>query len=74
MQDSYAKAMAPFGLERGLSKEETGAIHQTLNEWRKAECERLEKELATLADNILADEQNTHTAGTLESELFDELQ
>ena len=74
MQDSYAEAMAPFGLERGLSKEETGAIHQTLNEWRKAECERLEKELAELADNVLADERDTHTAGAMESELFDELQ
>ena len=74
MQDSYAEAMSPFGLERGLSKEETGAIHQTLNEWKKAECERLEKELANLADDILADEQASHTAGTLESELFEELQ
>ena len=73
MQDSYAKAMAPFGLERGLSKEETGAIHQTLNEWRKAECERLEKELATLADNILTDEQYSQAAVKLESELFEEL-
>lgn len=43
------------------------------NQWRKAECERLEKELANLADNILADERDTHTAATLESELFDEL-
>lgn len=74
MQDSYAEAMSPFGLERGLSKEETGAIHQTLNEWKKAECERLEKELANLADDILADEQDSHTAGTLESEVFEELQ
>lgn len=74
MQDGYAEAMAPFGLERGLSKEETGAIHQTLNEWRKVECERLEKELANLADNILADDRETHTAGIQESELFDELQ
>lgn len=74
LQDSYAKAMSPFGLERGLSKEETGAIHQTLNEWRKEECERLEKELAELVDNVLANERDTHTAGALESELFDELQ
>ena len=74
MQDSYAKSMAPFGLERGLSKEQTGALHQTLNEWRQAECERLEKELANLADDVLADERDTRTAGTLESELFDELQ
>ena len=41
---------------------------------RKAECERLEKELSNLADNILADEHNTHIAGTLKSELFKELQ
>ncbi len=74
MQDSYAEAMAPFGLERGLSKEQTGAIHQTLNEWKKAECERLEKELAELADNVLSDERHTCTKEALESELFDELQ
>ena len=74
MQDSYAKAMEPFGLERGLSKEQTGAIHQTLNEWRQAECERLEKELANLADNILADEQYSQAAVKLDSELFEELQ
>ena len=74
MQDSYAKAMSPFGLERGQSKEQTGAIHQTLNEWRKAECERLEKELANLADYILADGQNSPSAVKLESELFEELQ
>ena len=74
MQDSYAKAMAPFGLERGLSKEQTGAIHQTLNEWKKAECERLEKELSNLADYILADGQNSPSAVKLESELFEELQ
>lgn len=74
MQDSYAEAMAPFGLERGISKEQTGAIHQTLNEWKKAECERLEKELAELADNVLSDERHTYTTGALESKLFDELQ
>ena len=73
MQDSYAEAMEQFGLERGLSKEQTGARHQTLNEWRQAECERLEKELASLADNILADEKNCHTIDDHESELFDEL-
>lgn len=72
-QDSYAEAMTPFGLERGLSKGQTGAMHQTLNEWQKAECERLEKELANLADNILADDRETHSAGTQGSKLFDDL-
>lgn len=73
MQDSYAEAMAPFGLERGLSKEQTGAIHQTLNEWKKAECERLEKELAELADNVLAEDRKTPPEKLTENELFDEL-
>lgn len=74
MQDSYAEAMAPFGLERGISKEQTGAIHQTLNEWKKAECERLEKELAELADNVLAEDRATKPQELAENGLFDELQ
>ncbi len=73
MQDSYAEAMVPFGLERGLSKEQTGKIHQTLNEWKKAECERLKKELAELADNILEDDSEIHITGTRGSELFYDL-
>lgn len=72
LQDSYAKAMAVFGLHRGESKEQTGARHQTLHEWRKAECERLEKELAEMADNVLADEQEVPPQ-TVESDIFDEL-
>ena len=35
LQTSYAKAMEPFGLERGRSKKETKAKHQTLNEYYK---------------------------------------
>lgn len=73
MQDSYAEAMAPFGLERGISKEQTGAIHQTLNEWKKTECERLEKELAELADNVLAQDSITQSIQPSESEIFDGL-
>ena len=73
MQDSYAASMKRFGLVRGLSKEQTGAQHQTLNEWHKAECERLEQELAQLADNILAEDKETQSAKFPEHELFDEL-
>ena len=73
MQDSYAEAMAPFGLERGLSKEQTGAIHQTLNDWKKAECERLEKELAELADNVLAEDRETKPQELTDNGLFEEL-
>ena len=74
MQDSYADAMAPFGLERGISKEQTGTIHQTLNEWKKAECERLEKELAELADNVLSEDREMKPQELVENELFEELQ
>lgn len=73
MQDSYAESMKRFGLVRGLSKEQTGAQHQTLNEWHKAECERLERELAQLADNILAEDKETKSAKLTECELFDDL-
>ena len=45
LQDSYAEAMEVFGLERGRSKEETGANHQSLNEWHKQEEERLLAEI-----------------------------
>lgn len=54
MQDSYAEAMAEFGLERGISKEITRARHQTLHEWYKAECERM-------ADEVLNDDIDIFT-------------
>ena len=73
MQDSYANAMKHFGLERGLSKEQTGAKHQTLQEWKKAECERLEKEIADLTASIFADEKEQTKDGTVCSDLFNEL-
>ena len=72
LQDSYAAAMAPFGLVRGESKEQTGARHQTLHEWHKAESERLEKELIEMANNVLADEKEI-APQSLESDIFDEL-
>ena len=72
LQDSYAKAMAPFGLERGQSKEQTGAVHQTLQEWRQAESERLERELQEMTEGIFA-EDNKHTAYHLENDIFDDL-
>ena len=71
MQDSYAKAMSPFGLCRGISKDITYATHQTLHEWKIAECERLKKEIAELTENIFADEQNR--TEPLDSKLFDML-
>ena len=73
LQDSYAEAMSPFGLVRGESKEQTGARHQTLKEWRQAECERLEKELEELANNVLLEEVETTPHNEIHSDLFDEL-
>ena len=72
LQDSYAADMERFGLIRGESKEQTGAIHQTLHEWKKSECERLEKELIEMANNVLSDEKEI-APQTLESDIFDEL-
>ena len=72
MQDSYAADMAQFGLIRGESKEQTGARHQTLHEWNKSECERLEKELQEMKESVFADEKET-TSPTIESEIFDDL-
>ena len=72
MQDSYAADMAQFGLIRGESKEQTGARHQTFHEWNKLECERLEKELQEMKENVFADEKET-TTPSIESEIFDDL-
>ena len=72
LQDSYAAAMAPFGLIRGESKEITKARHQTLDEWHRAESERLEKELVEMANNVLADETEI-AVQSLESAIFDDL-
>ncbi len=49
MQDSYAEVMAQFGLERGKSKKETKARHQTLAEWHKKEEQRLSEEKKEIA-------------------------
>ncbi|MDO4607783.1 MAG: MobV family relaxase [Clostridia bacterium] len=72
LQDSYAESMAQFGLIRGESKEQTGARHQTLHEWKKSECERLEKELQEMKESVFADEKET-TSPSIESEIFDDL-
>ena len=72
MQDSYAEAMSPFGLARGKSKDETRAEHQSLHEWHKSECERLEKKLREMVEDVFADEQETAPQG-IESDVFDEL-
>ena len=74
LQDSYAEVMKPFELVRGESKEQTKARHKTLHEWRKEECERLEQELAKMADDILADEvPDKREAVENSNELFDSL-
>ena len=72
LQDSYAEAMAPFGLERGQSKEQTGVVHQTLQEWRQAESERLERELQEMTEGIFAEDKE-HTATPFENDIFDNL-
>ncbi len=73
MQNTYAEAMAPFGLARGESKERTQARHQTLHEWKKAECERLERELEAMADDILAEQNEASTHYDIDSDIFDNL-
>lgn len=73
MQDSYADAMKQFGLKRGESKEKTGAKHQSLHEWHKSECKRLEKELAEITDNILKDEQEVKLTDVIGNDLFEDL-
>ncbi len=72
MQDSYAEAMSPFGLVRGESKEQTGARHKTLHEWKKEECERLEEELAKMADHVLEDEKEI-SPKHIDSAVFNDL-
>lgn len=71
LQDSYAEAMKQFGLERGRSKEETRANHQSLDEWHKQEEERLladivaiEKEkvvIAQIKEQVLEGDQRPDT-------------
>ena len=74
MQDSYAERMTPFGLVRGESKEVTNARHQTLQEWKKEECERIESELIEMVDNVLSEkEEPSKDEYIFESEIFDEL-
>lgn len=73
LQDSYAEAMAQFGLVRGESKEQTGARHKTLHEWHKEESERLEKELQEMADAVLADSDLPECKKHPNSQTFDDL-
>ena len=85
LQDSYAEAMKEFGLERGRSKEETRANHQSLAEWHKQEEERLladivniEKEKAVIEQvkkQVLDDEPAHHTkTRAIGDDLFDILE
>lgn len=45
LQSSYAEKMATFGLERGKSKKETKAKHQTLSEYYKQKNEQLKNDI-----------------------------
>lgn len=72
MQDRYAEAMAPFGLVRGKSKEQTGAKHQSLHEWRKKENERMERELQEMIEDVFADHPEQEPQ-IIESDLFEGL-
>ena len=85
LQDSYAEAMAQFGLERGRSREETGANHQSLAEWHKQEEERLlaeivkiEKEKAVIEqvkNRVFADDRAVpKRSRVIGDELFDILE
>lgn len=47
-QDSYAKKMAPFGLERGISKKETRARHKTKTEYLKENIKKIENDIEKL--------------------------
>lgn len=63
LQTSYAKAMEPFGLERGRSKKETKAKHQTLNEYYKhavdtaEEFKKIENEVKTSIEKLKEDSE-----------------
>ena len=63
LQTSYAKAMDPFGLERGRSKKETKAKHQTLNEYYKhavdtaEEFKKIENEVKTSIEKLKEDSE-----------------
>ena len=65
--------MKPFGLVRGESKDITHAKHQSLHEWKKIECERLEKEIVELTENICGDDKEQTRTEPVDSELFDML-
>ncbi len=71
LQDSYAEAMAPFGLERGLSKAETKARHKTIQEWHKEKSAQLEKELKEMTDNIFCKDENKDYSGIIGNNIFD---
>jgi len=85
LQDSYAEAMEQFGLERGRSKEETRANHQSLNEWHKqgeerllAEIVKIEKEKAVIEqvkNRVFADDRAVpQKSRVIGDELFDILE
>lgn len=63
LQTSYAKAMEPFGLERGRSKKETKAKHQTLSEYYKyavdtaEEFKKIENEVKTSIEKLKEDSE-----------------
>ena len=71
LQDSYADAMAQFGLVRGISKEQTRANHISLDEWHKqeeaqlladiAKIEREKEVIAQIRETVLEDDQRPYT-------------
>ena len=83
LQTSYAKAMEPFGLERGRSKKETKAKHQTLNEYYKQKNEQLkndikkieekQEEINQIKETILEKEDEKEEIKRIDSELADDI-
>ncbi len=49
-QTSYAKAMEPFGLKRGISKKETKARHNDLDMFYRQNVKKLKKQLSKLKE------------------------
>lgn len=83
LQTSYAEKMAQFGLERGRSKKETKAKHQTLNEYYKQKNEQLkndikkieekQEEINQIKETILEKENEKEEIKRIDSELADDI-
>lgn len=64
LQDTYADTMKSFGLVRGISKEQTRANHQSLDEWHKQEKERL-------LDDIVKIEREKEVISRIKEKVFE---